>query len=84
MKPEAYEEKQLEVEGWRLRLTSYKLGDVFHCQADNVSPGATLVRETAPTREEAERKALETARWRLVRTRRHSTDGFSSAKAVEN
>jgi hypothetical protein len=71
MKPEAYEEKQLEVEGWPLRLTSYKLGDVFHCQADNVSPGAWLARASASTREEAERKALEVARKRLSRTRRH-------------
>jgi len=55
-----------------VRLTSYKLGDVFHCQADNVSPGATLVRETGATRDEAERKALEVARRRLSRTRRHS------------
>ena len=70
MKPEAYEEKRLELEGWPLRLTSYKLGEVFHCQADNVSPGATLVRETGATREEAERKALEVARRRLSRTRR--------------
>ena len=70
MKPEAYQEKQLEVESWPLRLTSYKLGEVFHCQADNVSPGATLVRETGSTREEAELKALEVARKRLRRTRR--------------
>jgi hypothetical protein len=67
---EAYQEKQVELEGWPLRLTSYKLGEVFHCQADNVSPGATLVRETGATRD-AERKALEVARRRLARTRRH-------------
>ena len=72
MKPEAYEEKRLELAGWPLRLTSYKLGEVFHCQADNVSPGATLVRETGSSREEAERKALAVARRRLSRTRRHS------------
>jgi hypothetical protein len=72
MRPEAYQQKQLEAEGWPLRLTSYKLGDVFHCQADNVSPGAILVRETGASREEAERKALEVARRRLLRTRRHS------------
>ncbi|HYA96069.1 MAG TPA: hypothetical protein VEC95_07320 [Terriglobales bacterium] len=70
MKPEAYEEKRLVAEGWPLRLTSYKLGEVFYCQADNVSPGATLVRETGASREEAEQKALEAARRRLGRTRR--------------
>ena len=71
MRPEAYEEKRLEAEGWPLRLTSYKLRGVFHCQADNVSPGATLVRETGASREEAEEKALEVARRRLSRTHRH-------------
>ena len=70
MKPEAYEEKRLVAEGWPLRLTSYKLGEVFYCQADNVSPGAILVRETGASREEAEQKALEAARRRLGRTRR--------------
>ena len=70
MKPEAYKEKQLEAEGWPLRLTSYKLGEVFYCQADNVSPGAILVRETGASREEAEQKALEAASRRLGRTRR--------------
>jgi len=72
MKPEAYEEKRLVAEGWPLRLTSYKLGEVFYCQADNVSPGATLVRETGASREEAEQKALEAARRRLGRTRRQT------------
>ena len=71
MRPEGYKEKRLEAEGWPLRLTSYKLGEVFHCQADNVSPGATLVRETGASREEAELKALEGARRRLSRTRRN-------------
>jgi hypothetical protein len=70
MKPEAYEEKRLEAEGWPVRLASYRLGDVFYCQADNVSPGAVLVRVTGATREEAERKALEGAAKRLGRTRR--------------
>jgi hypothetical protein len=71
MHPEGYEEKRLEVEGWPLRLTSYKLGEVFYCQVDNVSPGATLVRETGSSREEAERKVLEVASRRLARTRRN-------------
>jgi len=71
MKAEGFEEKRREVAGWPVRLTSYKLGDVFHCQADNVSPGATLVRVTGASREEAELKALEGAHKRLSRTRRH-------------
>jgi len=72
MKPEACEEKRLVAEGWPLRLGSYKLGEVFYCQADNVSPGAVLVRATGATREEAERKALDGASKRLSRTRRQT------------
>ena len=71
MKPEEYTERQLEVDGWQVKLTSYKLDDVYHCKADNVSPGAWLARTTGATREEAEQKALERARQLLSRTRRH-------------
>ncbi len=71
MKPEQYMERQVEVAGWPLRLTSYRLGKEFRCKADNVSPGAWLARSSAPTREEAEAKALELAKVLLLRTHRH-------------
>jgi hypothetical protein len=71
MKPEDYAERVVDVEGWQVNLTSYKLGETFHCKADNVSPGAWLARTTGTTREEAEQKALERARTLLARTRRH-------------
>ena len=72
MRPEGYIERKIELEGWEVNLTSYKLGDVFHCKADNVSPGASLARVSGPTREEAEQKAVERARRLLARTRRRS------------
>jgi len=71
MKPEEYRERQVEVDSWRVNLTSYKLGELYHCKADNVSPGAWLARTTGATREEAEQKALDRARQLLSRTRRH-------------
>jgi hypothetical protein len=71
MKPEDYRERQVEVDSWRVNLTSYKLGEVYHCKADNVSPGAWLARTTGATREEAEQKALDRARQLLSRTVRH-------------
>ena len=61
MKAEEYQERKVEVLGWPVNLTSYRLGEVFHCKADNVSPGAALARTTGATREEAEKKALERA-----------------------
>jgi hypothetical protein len=71
MNAEEYAERQVEVDPWQVKLTSYKLGDVYHCKADNVSPGAALARATGTTREEAEQKALDRARQLLSRTRRH-------------
>ncbi len=70
MKAEDYSVRTLEVEGWPVRLTSYKLGDFYHTQADNVSPGASLARTTGATKEDAERKAIEQARAALLKTRR--------------
>ena len=46
MKAEEYSERQVDVEPWQVKLTSYKLDDVYHCKADNVSPGAALARTT--------------------------------------
>jgi hypothetical protein len=70
MNPEEYTERQVEVKGWPVRLTTYRLGDVYHAKADNVSPGASLARTTGATREEAEEKALDRAGELLARTRR--------------
>ena len=71
MKAEDYSERVVDVEPWQVRLSSYKLGGVYHCKADNVSPGAALARTTGATREEAEQKALDRARTLLARTRLH-------------
>ncbi len=70
LRPQGYVERTLEVAGWPVRLTSYALGESYHCIADNVSPGAVLARATGATREDAERKALERAEQLLRRTRR--------------
>ncbi|MCU1275576.1 MAG: hypothetical protein JWO48_3007 [Bryobacterales bacterium] len=69
MKAEEYQERKVDVLGWPVNLTSYRLGEVFHCKADNVSPGAALARTTGATRDEAEKKALERAEQLLGRTR---------------
>jgi len=71
MKVEEYSERHVDVEPWQVKLTSYRLGSVYHAKADNVSPGAALARATGATRQEAEQKALDRARQLLSRTRRH-------------
>lgn len=70
MQPEQYNEQNLELAGWRVHLTSYKLGERYYAKADNVSPGASLARAAAATREEAEQKVIDKARQLLARTRR--------------
>jgi hypothetical protein len=72
MRPEDYSERMEEVNGWPIRLTSYRLGGVYHCHADNVSPGAHLARGEGATKEEAERLALDHAAELLARTRRRT------------
>jgi hypothetical protein len=71
MKAEEYSERVVSVNGWECRLTSYRLGDIYHCTADNVSPGARLARAAGATKEEAERNALQRATELLSRTRRN-------------
>jgi hypothetical protein len=71
MNPEDYSERTLDVDGWPVRLTTFRLGAKWHSKADNVSPGANLARIEADTKEQAESQALERARQLLGRTRRH-------------
>jgi len=72
MKAEEFQERQVEVAGWPVNLTSYRLGAEWHSKADNVSPGAALARSAGATREEAEDRALRRAQELLARTRRHA------------
>ncbi|HSU62010.1 MAG TPA: hypothetical protein VLI55_22055 [Bryobacteraceae bacterium] len=69
-KAEQFQERQIEIDGWPVRLTSYKVGDKYVCQADNVSPGACLARFSKPTAEEAEAQAISKARHLLGKTKR--------------
>lgn len=71
MKAEDYSKTMIEVAGWNVRATSYKVGERYYCIIDNVDPGAWIARAQAATREEAEAAALEQARERLSKTKRH-------------
>ena len=70
MKPEDYSRRQQELAGWPISIETYKLGDVYHCTISNVDPGARFARAEGPTREEAERVALEKAEKYIKQTRR--------------
>ena len=72
MRAEGYQEKKMELAGWPVNITSYRLGEEWHCKADNVSPGAALCRTRGATREEAEQKAIARATELLGRTHRRA------------
>ena len=72
MNAEEYNERRLELAGWPVNISSYRLGSEWHAKADNVSPGAALARTRGTTREEAEQKALQRAQELLGRTKRHA------------
>ena len=69
MKAEEFQERRLELAGWPVNLSSYRMGEQWHSKADNVSPGAALCRTTGATREEAEQKAIQRAGELLSRTK---------------
>ncbi len=73
MRAEEYSTRIEQLEGWKVRLTSYRLGNTYHCTADNVEPGAWIARAQGVTREGAESRARERARELLERTRRMPT-----------
>ena len=72
MRPEGFRERKVEVGGWQVNVSSYRLGGTWHAKVDNVSPGASLARTIGATREEAEEKALKRAGELLGRTHRHA------------
>ena len=70
MKAENFSVRSLELAGWPVRLTTYRIGSTWHAKADNVSPGALIAVTRAETLEEAEANVLEVAESRLAATRR--------------
>ena len=73
MKAEDYTERQQEIDGWKVHIVTYRIGDRYYCTIDNVDPGARFARAEGDTREDVERTALEKARKHLAQTRRFPT-----------
>ncbi len=70
MKAEHYTVKDLELAGWPVRITSYRIGETWHAKADNISPGANIARAKAGAQDQAEAAVIEKATVRLAATRR--------------
>lgn len=67
--PKEYRTRIEPVGKWKIRITSYRLGDEYICVVDNMDPGATLERASASTRDEAESRAVQQAREKVLQTR---------------
>lgn len=66
---DGYQRRKEHLGDWEIGVISYKLGNRYRCEVDNVSPGTRLARGEGPTRAEAEAQALNEARRMLARTR---------------
>ncbi|OFV90877.1 MAG: hypothetical protein A3G76_04950 [Acidobacteria bacterium RIFCSPLOWO2_12_FULL_65_11] len=63
MKAEEFREREEELLGWKVKIQSHRLDKTFFCAVYNLDPGGRLSRGEGTTREEAESRALEKARW---------------------
>jgi hypothetical protein len=72
MRSEDYQRRADTLAGWPVNIVSYRIGETHYCHIDNVSPGATISRANASSREEAEEEAVAKATSRLEKTRRLS------------
>ena len=70
MKAEHYATRELELSGWPVRITSYRIGETWYAKADNVSPGANIAKAKATSLEMATDQVVEKASARLAATRR--------------
>lgn len=72
MKPTKFSERIMQLSGWPVRITSYRLGEKYFCKADNVEPGACLARSVGASKDEVEQSVISRAQEYLARTRRFS------------
>ena len=70
MKAEGYAKRRQALGDWEIEIETYQLGDVFYCTINNVDPGARFARAEGPTRDAAERAALDKAEKYIKQTRR--------------
>jgi len=73
VKAEGYAKRRQPLGDWEIEIETYQLGDVFYCTINNVDPGARFARAEGPTREAAERAALDKAEKYIKQTRRFTT-----------
>ena len=66
MSSEQFQEEIREVNGIKMRVTTYKIGGKFHCHVVDTNPGATIARASGDNKEEALQTALNKAGQRVI------------------
>lgn len=74
MRAEEFGKRPLELEGWTVHLVSYRIGDRYVAEVEDISSGVTIARNIDEVCRVAEEHAIETAVKRLSRTRRVNLD----------
>jgi hypothetical protein len=74
MRAEDFQKQPLELAGWSVQLTSYRLGTQFLAEIEVQSSGVTIARATNQIRNIAEEQAIEAAIRRLTRKQRLDLD----------
>jgi hypothetical protein len=67
---EEYSERTIDIDGWQVTLISYRLDGTYHAKVENNATRGWTARASSHNREEAERKAIESARSELAQTRK--------------
>lgn len=65
---EQSETRELELEGWPVALSSYRINGYYLAEVESTPSGTRIAMIVAATREAAEKEALATAAARLLRT----------------
>jgi hypothetical protein len=70
MRAENWQRRELEIEGWPVKVTSYEIGDSYITEIEASATGSTIARATGKTSADSWKEASEAASRRLLRTRR--------------
>ncbi len=70
MRAENWDRRELEIEGWPVKVTSYQIGDSYITEIEASASGSTIARGIAKTSGDSWKQASEAAGRRLLRTRR--------------
>jgi hypothetical protein len=67
---EKVSERRETIDGWPIRLITYRTGDRYVCKIDNIDPGTLVARGEGHSAEEAERAAITQAIARATNSKR--------------